>query len=91
MRNRQKETTDDNCLEPNSKSDWEAVKAFINQQVLHEKKEVSTRLLHGLYKLNLIDTRYRNKLRNRICKEFSESLTFLTAANNQAESGNVKW
>ena len=40
--------------------------------------------LHGLYKLNPSDTRYRNKLKTRICNEFSESLTFLTPANNQA-------
>ena len=30
-------------------------------------------------------TRCRNKLKTRICDEFSESLTFLTPANNQAE------
>ena len=86
MRNRAKEPTDDDCLQPNSKSDWEAVKTFINQQVLSEKKAVSMRFLHGLYKLNPSDTRYRNKLKTRICNEFSESLTFLTPANNQAEA-----
>ena len=43
------------------------------------------RFLHRLYKLNPSDTRYRNKLKTRICNEFSESLTFLTPANNQAE------
>ena len=85
MRNREKEPTDDNCLQPNSKSDWEAVKSFINQLVLLEKKAVSVRFLNGLYKLNPSDTRYRNKLKTRICNEFSESLTFLTPANNQAE------
>ena len=41
MRNREKEPTDDDCLQPNSKSDWESVKNFINQQVLLEKKAVS--------------------------------------------------
>ena len=30
-RNREKEATDDNCLQPNSKSDWEAVKSSIIQ------------------------------------------------------------
>ena len=43
------------------------------------------RFLHGLYKLNPSDARYRNKLKTRTCIEFSESLTFLTPANNQAE------
>ena len=85
MRNREKEPTDDNCLQPNSKSDWEAVKTFVNQQVLLNKKAVSMRFIHGLYKLNPIDTSYRNKLKTRICNEFSESLTFLTPANNQAD------
>ena len=85
MRNREKEPTDDNCLQPNSKSDWEAVKSFINQQVLLEKKAVSMRFLHGLYKLSPSDSRYRNRFKTRICNEFSESLTFLTPANNQAE------
>ena len=41
--------------------------------------------LHGLYKLNLSGTRYRNKLKARMCNEFSESLAFLTPANNQPE------
>ena len=72
-------------MQPNSKSDWEAVKTFINPQVLLDKKAVSMRFLHGLYKLNPSDTSYRNKLKTRICNEFSESLTFLTPANNQAD------
>ena len=84
MRNREKEPADDDCLQPNSKSAWEAVKTLINEQVLHEKKAISMYFLHGLYKLNPSDTRYRNKLKTRICNEFSESLTFLTPANNQA-------
>ena len=85
MRNREKEPTDDNCLQPNSKSDWEAVKTFISQQVLLKKKLFSMHFLHGLYKLNPNDTCYRNKLKTRICNEFSELLTFLTPANNHAE------
>ena len=85
IRNREKQPTDDDCLQLNSKSDWEAVKTFTNQRVLLEKKAVSVRFLHGLYKLNPSDTRYRNKLKTRICDEFTESLTFLTLANNQAE------
>ena len=84
-RNREKEPTDDYCLQHNSKSDWEAVETFINQQVLLEKKAVSMHFLHGLYKLNPSDTCYRNKLKTRICNEFSELLTFLTPANNRAE------
>ena len=71
MKNR-KEPTDDDCLQPNFKSDWETVKTFINQQVLLEKKAVSMRFLHGLYKLNPRDTLYRNKLKTRICNELSE-------------------
>ena len=39
MRIREKEPSDDDYLQPNSKSDWEAVKTFINQQVLLEKKQ----------------------------------------------------
>ena len=85
MRNRAKEPTDDDCLQHKSKSNWEAVKTFINQQVLFEKKAVSMRFLHGLYKLYPSDTCYRNKLKTRISNEFSESLTFLTPPNNQAE------
>ena len=85
MRNTEKEPTDDDCLQPNSKSDWEAGKTFINQQVLLKKKPVPVRFLHGLYKLNPSDARYRNKLKTRICNEFIESLTFLTLANNQTE------
>ena len=81
MKNGEKEATDDNRLKPNSKFDWEAVKSFISQQFLLEKKGVSTHFLHGLYKLNPSDT----KLKTRICNEFSESLTFLAPANNQAE------
>ena len=86
MRNREKEPTDDNCFQRNSKSDWEAVKSFINHQFLLEKKAVSMRFLHGLYKLNPSDTCCRNKLKTRICNGFSELLTFLTPANNQAEA-----
>ena len=85
MRNTEKEPTDDDCLQPNSKSDWEAVKTFISHQVLLEKKAFSMHFLHGLYKLNPNDTCYRNKLKTRICNEFSELLTFLTPANNHAE------
>ena len=46
---------------------------------------VSMRFLHGLYKLNLKDTRNRNKFKTRICNKFSESLTFFTPPNNQSE------
>ena len=60
MRNREKEATDDNCFQPNSKSDWEAVKRFISQQVLLEKKAVPMRFVDGLYEVNPSDTRYRN-------------------------------
>ena len=55
MRNSKKEAADD-FLQPNSKSDWEGVKAFISQQVLLEKKVVSMHFLDGLYKLNPSDT-----------------------------------
>ena len=68
----QLEPTDDDCLEPNLKSDREALKAFINQQVLLGKKPVSMRFLYELYKLNPSDTRYRNKLKTRICNDLSE-------------------
>ena len=37
MRNRAKEPTDDDCLQHRSKSNWEAVKTFINQQVYLRK------------------------------------------------------
>ena len=39
MRNREKEPTDGNCLQHNSKSDWETVKGFINQQVYLRKNQ----------------------------------------------------
>ena len=68
----QLEATDDDCLEPNLKSDREALKNFINQQVLLGKKPVSMCFLYGLYKLNPSDTRYRNKLKTRICNDLSE-------------------
>ena len=56
MKNGEKEAADDNCLKRNSKLDWEALKSFISQQVLLEKKGVSMHFLHGLYKLNPSDT-----------------------------------
>ena len=64
MRKREKEPTVDDCLQPNSKSDWEAVKPFIKQPVLLERKATSMNFLHRLDNLNPSDTRYRNKLKS---------------------------
>ena len=42
MGNTAKDPTDYNCLQSNSKFDWEAVKTFINRHVLLEQKVIST-------------------------------------------------
>ena len=80
------------CLNENSKEenlsspddvtgDFEAVREFINDNILHCNNAVSMVTLHNLYKTgcdNVNARTYRSKLKNRIKSEFGNQLLFLT-------------
>ena len=66
-------------------SDWQSVKAAINERVIYSNEAVSMVEIHRLYLLKPDDSRYRNKLKERIINEFDENVTFLRTGHNDAE------
>jgi hypothetical protein len=65
------------------KGDYNAVTNYIHHHVLKENCAVSMLDFHNVYKLNVNDSRYRNKLKNRILKDFGNKVEFLRPSNGK--------
>lgn len=69
-----------------TKGNFEAVRHYITENVLRaESKAVLMEVLQKLYGIGMNDTRYRNKLKNKIQEIFQDHLLFLTVKSNTAE------
>ena len=62
---------------------YEAVKDFIINHVVSEKRAVSMKKLHAIYGLKNDDVRYRGKLKQRIMRDFHNEIQFLKPSNGQ--------
>lgn len=68
------------------KGDFEAVQQYIKENILRvESKTVSMDVLQKMYGIGMNDTRYRNKLKNKIWETFPCQLLFLTTKLKTAE------
>ena len=67
------------------KRDFEVVKDFISNEVICCRKAVSMKYLHYIYGLFPEDSRYRNKLKERIKKQYGDRLLFLQPSNGKGE------
>ena len=63
--------------------DFDKVTEYINYEVLSAGKAVSIKSLHKLYGLNVDDTRYRSKLKQRLLKHFGDQIVFLTPTQQE--------
>ena len=62
--------------------DYTAVKEYIDEHILCQKKAVSMGILHSIYGLQPGDPRYRSKLKSRLKKDYSSKLAFLSGRIN---------
>jgi len=58
------------------KGDFEAVISFVNIEIIENARVVSMTHLHSLYKLGVGDSRYTNKLKERLKNEYGDRITF---------------
>ena len=63
--------------------DLESVTKCVKEQILMQNQAISMNVLHELYGLQTHDTRYRNKLKNRLQSAFPDQLCFLQQEQNQ--------
>ena len=68
-----------------SKGDFNKVKLMIKNEVLMNGRAISMNVLHSAYGLCESDTRYRNKLKQRIVKQFDTEILFLPSVENNSE------
>ena len=59
--------------------DFDAVKQYIQNEIILGEKAVSMIVLHNIYGLNSGDNRYRNKLKKIIEQNVPSQLLFVTA------------
>ena len=67
------------------KGDFEAVKACILNDIISMYKAISMKTLHNLYGISTDDSRYRNKLKERIKSHFGDKLLFLSPSSGKGE------
>ena len=67
------------------KGDFEALIDCIQKIALSQNQAVSMSLLHEMYGIHKQDTRYRNKLKNRIQSYFPEKLFFVSVSKTVPE------
>ena len=67
------------------KTDFAAVKTFIENTVIGENKVVSMKVLQAVYSDNSNDKHYRHKLKQKILKEYPDALQFVQPSNMCAE------
>jgi len=67
------------------RGDFETVKEYIQNEVLLHGKAVAMKYLHQLYGLSVDDSRYRNKLKERIKTLFGDELLFLIPSIGKGE------
>ena len=71
---------------PYDKGNFEAVKNFLSNEVIGCGKVTTMKHLHNLYDLATGDSRYRNKLKERIKKEYiKHQLLFLDPGVGRGE------
>ena len=70
---------------PYDKANFEAVKNFLSNEVIGCGKVTTMKHLHNLYDLATGDSRYRNKLKERIKKEYKHQLLFLDPGVGRGE------
>ena len=70
---------------PYDKGNFEAVKNFLSNEVIGCEKVTTMKHLHNLYDLATGDSRYRNKLKERIKKEYKHQLLFLDPGVGRGE------
>jgi len=61
-----------------STGDFEAVKEHVTNEVIEFGRAVSMKVIHEFYGLGIGDTRYRNKLKQRLQKHFEGKIAFLS-------------
>ena len=64
--------------------DFESVTKCVKEQILMQNQAISMNVLHELYGLQTHDTRYRNKLKNRLQSAFPDQLCFLPRRTKSA-------
>ena len=64
------------------KSNFLEVKEYVEDVVIRQQTPVSIKILHQIYGLGVGDSRYRSKLKQRLVKEFSNKIVFLSSDNN---------
>lgn len=69
--------------------DFDKVVSFIREEVLKNKTLVPLKTLHDLYGIGSGDSRYRNKLKDRIEKEFGSDIIFLSDASSAKKAEMV--
>lgn len=62
------------------KGDFDNVIEYILSQSFEQEKAVSMKILHEIYCLGIGDTRYRNKLKQRLQAHFTDTICFLSFA-----------
>ena len=67
------------------KTDFAAVKTFIENTFIGESKVVSMKVLQVVYRDSSNDKRYRHKLKQKILKEYPDTLQFVQPSNMCAE------
>ena len=67
------------------KTDFAAVKTFIENTVIGENKVVSMKVLQAVYSDNSNDKHYRHKLKQKILKEYPGALQFVQPSNMCAD------
>ena len=72
--------------EVSSKTNFDAVKSYIEIIIIKDSKVISMKVLHHVYGDDSEDKSYRHKLKQKIQKEFSEILQFVQPSNVCAEA-----
>ena len=72
--------------EVSSKTNFDAVKSYIEIIIIKDSKVISMKVLHHVYGDDSEDKRYRHKLKQKIQKEFPEILQFVQLSNVCAEA-----
>ena len=65
-----------------NKGDYNKVKDIIEKNILVHNQAVSMASIHNAYSLNPNDTRYRNKLKDRIQNDYKDQLLFIKVIIN---------
>lgn len=59
-----------------TRGDFKEVQEYVMDIVIEQGKVASMKTLHGIYGLDINDTRYRSKIKNRIRLHFQNQISF---------------